>query len=257
MDRLKAQFCFNIGEDPLTRSLIGLTISNLQQLQRGTENLIGLPSWLWCPLSHRTHDKKNHNTNSFAPLIVALLTALRFILSVKGRLVIQNARFQWKKSSCSHFFTARMQTRKLAPEEMMLCALETAAAVAVSQPGYTEARRATEIVAASASAHASSLSPSLLLVTQPPRTQRSRFIAVTGQGQESKFCPLADLIFLQSSLQHSILKEMTNTLFETWQLRAESISVTRWRSIILFTHVQVTSHSLRASETKSRHLATL
>ena len=35
------------------------------------------------------------------------------------------------------------------------------------------------------------------------------------------------------------------------------VRVTRWRSTILFTHVQVTSHSLRVSETKSRHLATL
>ena len=33
--------------------------------------------------------------------------------------------------------------------------------------------------------------------------------------------------------------------------------VTRWRSTIIFTHVQVTSHSLRVSETKFRHLATL
>ena len=33
--------------------------------------------------------------------------------------------------------------------------------------------------------------------------------------------------------------------------------VTRWRSTILFTHVQETPYSLRVSETKSRHLETL
>ena len=33
--------------------------------------------------------------------------------------------------------------------------------------------------------------------------------------------------------------------------------VTRWRSTIVFTHVQVTSYSLRVSTIKSRHLATL
>ena len=36
-----------------------------------------------------------------------------------------------------------------------------------------------------------------------------------------------------------------------------SNKVPRWRSSILFTHVQITSYSLRVSETKSRHLATL
>ena len=39
--------------------------------------------------------------------------------------------------------------------------------------------------------------------------------------------------------------------------KAAHSRITRWRSTIFFTHVQVTSHSFRVSETKSRHLATL